>query len=52
MPEDNEFLRRELMAGRCDLPRIGAVVAGPSAGLPYLVVDTAGGEVEPVSRYL
>jgi integrase len=40
------------MAGRCDLPRIGAVVAGPSAGLPYLVVDTAGGEVEPVSRYL
>ncbi|MGD0247233.1 MAG: tyrosine-type recombinase/integrase [Streptosporangiaceae bacterium] len=54
MPEDDdcEFLRQELMSGRRDLPRAGGVVAGPSALLPYRVVDAAGGEVEPVSRYL
>jgi hypothetical protein len=50
--EDSEFLRQELMSGRRDLSRVGGVVARPSPLLPYLVVDAAGGEVEPVSQYL
>jgi integrase len=40
------------MSGRRGLPRTGDVVPGPSGVLPYLLVDEAGGEVEPVSRYL
>jgi hypothetical protein len=40
------------MEGRVDLPRVGAVLAGPAPSLPYVVVDAAGREVEPVSRYL
>jgi hypothetical protein len=40
------------MAGRRDLPRIGEVVAGSSAVLPWVVIDTDGDEVGPVSRYL
>jgi hypothetical protein len=40
------------MDGRADLPRVGAVVKGPSLSLPYVVTDAAGREVEPVSGYL
>jgi len=42
----------DLMDGKADLPRVGAVVRGPSLSLPYVVVDAAGREVEPVSSYL
>jgi hypothetical protein len=42
----------ELMEGRVALPRVGAVAAGGLESLPWLVVDAAGREVEPVSRYL
>src|SRR6266568_7468985 len=42
----------DLMDGKADLPRVGAVVRGPSLSLPYVVVDAAGREVEPVSAYL
>ena len=52
MRDDSELLRQELTSGRRDLPRAGDVVPGPSAVLPYLVTDSAGGEVEPTSRYL
>jgi len=37
----------ELLEGR-----VGAVVAGELASLPWLVVDAAGREVDPASRYL
>lgn len=40
------------MDGRVDLPRIGAVAEGSTPSLPYLVIDAAGREMEPVSRYL
>ncbi|WP_374330136.1 site-specific integrase [Streptomyces sp. PSKA30] len=40
------------MDGRADLPRVGAVVEGTAASLPYVVVDGTGREIEPVSRYL
>lgn len=43
---------RDLMDGRADLPRIGAVREGSSPSLPFVVVDGAEREVEPVSRYL
>jgi integrase len=43
---------RDLIDGRADLPRIGAVRAGSGPSLPYLVVDGADREIEPVSRYL
>jgi hypothetical protein len=42
----------DLMDGRADLPRVGAVAKGPSRSLPYVVTDAAGREVEPVSGYL
>jgi integrase family protein with SAM-like domain len=42
----------ELMEGRVTLPRVGAVSACGLESLPWLVVDAAGREVEPVSRYL
>ena len=42
----------DLMDGRADLPRVGAVVRGPSLSLPWVVVDAAGREVEPVSSFL
>ncbi|MFE3906427.1 hypothetical protein ACFXPY_40830 [Streptomyces sp. NPDC059153] len=40
------------MDGRARLSRIGAVAAGTSMSLPWLVVDGAEREVEPVSSYL
>jgi hypothetical protein len=39
----------DLMDGRVDLPRVGAVVKGPSLSLPYVVADATAREVEPVS---
>lgn len=44
--------RAALAEGRADLPRIGAVVAGPGAWLPFVVVDAGGVEVDAVSSYL
>jgi integrase len=40
------------MEGRCLVPAVGAVAAGRSADLPFVVVDAGGREVEPVSGYL
>lgn len=40
------------MDGCGRLPSVGAVVKGPRPSLPWFVVDAAGREVEPVSRYL
>lgn len=34
------------------MPRVGGVRAGDRASLPYLVVDGAGEEVEPISQFL
>ncbi|MFD9221033.1 tyrosine-type recombinase/integrase [Streptomyces sp. NPDC060064] len=45
-------LHRDLIDGRVRLPRVGAVVAGTTPSLPWLVVDAAGREIEPVSVYL
>jgi len=45
-------VHRALTDGRGHLPRIGAVVPGSAPSLPWLVVDGAGREVEPVSSYL
>ncbi|MFC5263554.1 hypothetical protein ACFPJ1_15680 [Kribbella qitaiheensis] len=42
----------ELLEGRVALPRVGAVAAGELSSLPWLVVDAAGREVDPASRYL
>ncbi|MEU3497571.1 tyrosine-type recombinase/integrase [Kitasatospora cineracea] len=54
MTETGEFsgAYRDLMDGRVDLPRVGAVVAGSVPSLPYVVVDAASREIEPVSSYL
>jgi hypothetical protein len=43
---------RDLMDGRMGLPRVGAVVEGAAAALPYVVVDAADREIDSVSRYL
>src|SRR5580658_945600 len=40
------------MEGRCLVPGVGSVVAGPAADLPFVVMDADGREVEPVSAYL
>jgi integrase len=40
------------MEGRAALPRVGEVRVGDRPSLPYLVVDAAGEEVEPVSQFL
>jgi len=45
-------VRAELMEGRAVLPRIGEVRVGDRASLPYLVVDVAGEQVEPISQFL
>lgn len=44
-------LHGDLIDGRVRLPRIGAVVAGTTPSLPWLVVDAAG-RVEQISVYL
>jgi integrase len=45
-------LRRQLMDGRVDLRRVGVVTAATGTLPPFVVVDGAGVEVEPVTRYL
>lgn len=45
-------LRRQLMDGRVDLHRVGVVTAATGTLPPFVVVDGAGVEVEPVTRYL
>ncbi|MFF7415790.1 tyrosine-type recombinase/integrase, partial [Streptomyces lydicus] len=45
-------LRHELMEGRAELPRVGAVEATVEAHPPYLVFDGLGAEIEPVTAYL
>ncbi|GHB08518.1 hypothetical protein ACIQRS_25975 [Streptomyces termitum] len=45
-------VHRDLMDGRGRLPSVGEVVKGLRPSLPWFVVDAAGREVEPVSRYL
>jgi len=45
-------IRTKFMEGRRDLPRHGEVRATESRSLPFVVVDAAGREVEPVSRFL
>ncbi|MFI9591152.1 hypothetical protein [Nonomuraea sp. NPDC052265] len=45
-------LRRLLMEGQADLGRVGAVTAAKGKLPPFVVVDSAGVEVEPVTRYL
>ena len=54
VPEQSlqEGLRRELMRGRRDVPQIGAVVAGSTPLMPYVVVDGAGAGIDVVNRYL
>ncbi|GAA2301899.1 site-specific integrase [Nonomuraea roseoviolacea subsp. roseoviolacea] len=45
-------LRQQLMEGRVDLPRLGAVEEGAGDFPPFVVRDAAGVDVEPVTRYL
>ncbi|WP_181446867.1 tyrosine-type recombinase/integrase [Streptomyces sp. NTH33] len=45
-------LRHELMEGRAQLPRAGAVVETGEAHPPFVVVNGLGREVEPVTAYL
>lgn len=45
-------LRRSLMTGSVQLPRIGAVVAGPGASPPYLVVDHSRTPVPAAVQFL
>ncbi|MGE0341496.1 MAG: tyrosine-type recombinase/integrase [Porticoccaceae bacterium] len=45
-------IRRALMDGGEPLPRTGAVRAGETASLPFVVVDEHGDEVEPFSAFL
>ncbi|WP_370651634.1 tyrosine-type recombinase/integrase [Frankia sp. Cj3] len=47
-----EDARRALREGRCSVPAVGSVVAGPAADLPFVVADSDGQAVEPVSAYL
>jgi integrase len=47
-----EDVRRALMEGKCSVPELGAVVAGATPDLPFVVVDADGCEVESVSAYL
>ncbi len=45
-------LRHELMEGRAQLPRAGAVVETGEAHPPFIAIDGIGREVEPVTAYL
>jgi hypothetical protein len=52
MPDGFSVAHLDLMDGRADLPRLGAVMQGTAPSLPHVVIDAAGREVEPVSGYL
>lgn len=45
-------VRQALIDGHRQLPRIGAVRAGTSTSLPFVVVDAHGEEIEPFSTFL
>lgn len=45
-------LRRRLMEGRVDLDGVGAVTAAEGKLPPFVVIDSVGAEVEPITRYL
>lgn len=45
-------LHRELIEGRTDVPRVGAVIQLPRQFPPYAVADAAGTLVAPVESYL
>jgi hypothetical protein len=47
-----EDVRRALMEGRCLVPAVGSVVPGPGPDLRFVVVDSAGQALEPVSAFL
>ncbi len=47
-----EDIGRALMEGLRLVPSVGAVITGQAARLPFLLVDSVGGEVEPVSACL
>ncbi|SHH63191.1 hypothetical protein SAMN05444521_1203 [Streptomyces sp. 3214.6] len=40
------------MEGKCSLPEVGAVAAGTTRDLPFVLLDAGGCEVRPVSAYL
>jgi hypothetical protein len=45
-------LRHELMEGRADVPRVGAVVPARRVHPPYIVLNGCDDEIEPVTAYL
>ncbi|MFD9025199.1 tyrosine-type recombinase/integrase [Streptomyces parvulus] len=45
-------LRHELMEGRADIPRVGAVFPAGGVHPPYIVVNGYDDEIEPVTAYL
>ncbi|WP_325099936.1 hypothetical protein [Streptomyces sp. GMY02] len=45
-------LRHELMEGRADIPRVGAVFPARGVHPPYIVVNGYDDEIEPVTAYL
>jgi integrase len=45
-------IRRALLDGRRELPRLGAVRAGTTGSVPFVVVDEQDVEVEPCSAFL
>ncbi|WP_234375423.1 hypothetical protein [Streptomyces sp. CB01373] len=45
-------LRHELMEGRADIPRVGAVFPTSGVHPPYIVVNGYDDEIEPVTAYL
>lgn len=45
-------VRESVSAGLVELPRWGGVRPGPGPLLPFVLIDEAGSEVEPVSQYL
>jgi hypothetical protein len=47
-----EDVREALLDGRRGLPGLGAVRAGTTATLPFVVVDESGDEIEPFSVFL
>lgn len=56
VPEINEEsdmdLRHELMEGRAELPRVGAVFPARGIHPPYVVVNGYDDEIKPVTAYL
>ncbi len=45
-------LRRRVMEGQVKLGRAGAVTAATGKLPPFVVIDSSGAEIEPVTQYL